>query len=446
MNVLNGESFVGGFQRPAVLKNDHSAHNGIRTDIGDVVGFNPGRGLFKTQQLGQLVESGQLPPGAALAPQRKLLGGIEPRHFHQLEGISPLRDQNRHPAARPLGKQPLDQLPVGQLAVEQNLAGQLVQRIGVVPRKELPAHLLDRVSLRKEKVELIDQLLFPELQNAQREVGPRLDKGQHILIDRPGVNHSLALGKAFDRPQTVAAAGRPLKFEGFGGGFHLPGEHLHCIGASALDIIDGLPHRLTVLRRGYLAPADPHALLHVEIQAGTPFSKIPGELPGAGRQQKGLVRFVNGIFDHPRRHIRPDILGSVVCLLLDLGDPGVGVAAADPQIAVALVILQQDVVLWVVQLDQAAFEHQRLKFARGHNGLKVLHLHHHRQHLGGMPLQRAEIARHPVLQLFGLADVDDLPRPVVHEVNSRLAGQRPCFFVQPFNRRTAFFRHRIPSR
>ncbi len=85
---------------------------------------------------------------------------------------------------------------------------------------------------------------------------------------------------------------------------------------------------------------------------------------------------------------------------------------------VALVVLEQDVVFRAVLLDEAAFEHQRLELAVRQDILEILDARDHAAHLRVVVPFRAEILAHPVFQRLGLADVDDLPALVVHQVDA----------------------------
>ena len=178
-----------------------------------------------------------------------------------------------------------------------------------------------------------------------------------------------------------------------------------------------------------LAAAYPHALVNVIIQAGPLLAKVLREFTAAGRQQKGPVGFLHRLLYHHGGDKRPDVFIVVVPLLQRQPDAGI-LLPGHAHIVVALIILQQNVVLGAVQLDQAAFQHQRLKLAVGHNIIKILYHFHHTVDLRQVPLHPSEVGGHPVFQLFGLAHIDDLAPPVPHQVNPRLHGQGIGFFSQ----------------
>ena len=82
----------------------------------------------------------------------------------------------------------------------------------------------------------------------------------------------------------------------------------------------------------------------------------------------------------------------------------------------------------LVLLDEGVFQHQRLKLAAGDDDVEVRHLLHHGGHLGQM--LPVEIAADPVLELLGLAHIDDLIVLVQHDIDPGQQGQMIRFFPQ----------------
>ena len=74
-------------------------------------------------------------------------------------------------------------------------------------------------------------------------------------------------------------------------------------------------------------------------------------------------------------------------------------------------------------LDKAAFQHQGLKLAVAEDILEPVHVGDHAAHLVVVVFLRAKVLADPVLQSLGLADVDDVPGPVVHDVHPGGKGQ-----------------------
>ena len=86
---------------------------------------------------------------------------------------------------------------------------------------------------------------------------------------------------------------------------------------------------------------------------------------------------------------------------------------------VALVVLQEDVVMGLVLLDEAALEEQRLVLRAGDDEVVIVHMRDHPCHLRQMVGAEPEVARDAVVQVLGLADVDDAPLRVLHQVDAR---------------------------
>ena len=92
--------------------------------------------------------------------------------------------------------------------------------------------------------------------------------------------------------------------------------------------------------------------------------------------------------------------------------------------------LSETIVLGVVQLDQAALQHQRFKFAVGDDVVKIHYILHHLVDLGQMMIDGPEVAGYPVLELLGLAHIDNGIVFILHNINSRLHGELMNFFLE----------------
>ena len=94
-----------------------------------------------------------------------------------------------------------------------------------------------------------------------------------------------------------------------------------------------------------------------------------------------------------------------------------------------LVVFQENVVLGRVLADKVRFEDKRLGLALGDNPLNVADM---REHERRRPMARmvaaVEVTPHAVLEHLRLADVDNLPLRIAHDVDSRQSrklGQSP---------------------
>ena len=85
-------------------------------------------------------------------------------------------------------------------------------------------------------------------------------------------------------------------------------------------------------------------------------------------------------------------------------------------------------------LDERAFEHQRLKLRARDDGIKMVDLRHHFTRLRRMRRRILKILADAVLELFGLADIDDRAGLILHDVDARLVWQRERLVLEFFKR------------
>ncbi len=109
--------------------------------------------------------------------------------------------------------------------------------------------------------------------------------------------------------------------------------------------------------------------------------------------------------------------------------------AGQADVRVALVVAEQDVVARLVRLDQVVLEQQRLAFGARDRRLDPRDL---REHQRDPRLVRAllEIARHALLQVARLADVERRAGRVEHPVDARAVRQRGDELARVERRRT----------
>ena len=107
------------------------------------------------------------------------------------------------------------------------------------------------------------------------------------------------------------------------------------------------------------------------------------------------------------------------------------------EVWIALVILEADVVARAVLLDEVALQDQCLDLRMCENRLEVGNLRDHSSHLRRLVLAALKVLPHAVLEDDGLADVDDAPLRVLHDVNAgRIRQQLELLFHD--------FRHLLP--
>ena len=121
--------------------------------------------------------------------------------------------------------------------------------------------------------------------------------------------------------------------------------------------------------------------------------------------------------------IRPEIATRQVFRAAVEGQPRIVLAAGEVDVGIALVVAQQDVVARLERLDQLRFQQQRFTLGTRHRDLDAGDLRHHR---GDPRLRRRlqEIAADALLQIAGLAHVEQLARRVEVAVDARRRGER----------------------
>ena len=96
----------------------------------------------------------------------------------------------------------------------------------------------------------------------------------------------------------------------------------------------------------------------------------------------------------------------------------------DLHIWIGLIILQADIIARPMLLDQIALENQRLDLRARKDRFKISNLRHHRTHLGRMIFIALEILPHTILQDNCLADINDLPLCIFHNIDTRRIRQK----------------------
>ena len=95
----------------------------------------------------------------------------------------------------------------------------------------------------------------------------------------------------------------------------------------------------------------------------------------------------------------------------------------DAEVRVRLVVAEQDVVLGLVLLDEAVFEQQRVELGVNDGELQPHNLRHHAARFLVVASRLVEVARNPVFQVLGLADVNQVAGFVEVAVHAGLVGQ-----------------------
>ena len=101
---------------------------------------------------------------------------------------------------------------------------------------------------------------------------------------------------------------------------------------------------------------------------------------------------------------------------------------ADAYPGVGLGVLEQNVVFGLVLFDEVVFQQQRIRLALHHGILGIGYFGDHYRGLAREPLLRDEVLRNSLVQVLGLAHIDDVPVSVIVTVNSALMRKQRYFF------------------
>jgi len=134
----------------------------------------------------------------------------------------------------------------------------------------------------------------------------------------------------------------------------------------------------------------------------------------------------------PRR-VRAEVTGPVLPRLAHELEGGEVLPRVEAQAEVGLVVPEDDVVAGPVLLDEGVLEEEGLLLGAGDDEVQVADAgdeeRHHRSGVG--PL---EIVADAVPEVFRLADVDDLPPVVLHEVDAGARGRRLDLAIERLRR------------
>ena len=280
------------------------------------------------------------------------------------------------------------------------------------------------VADRQNLIVLVKKIPVHIVQNGEARLGLGLIVANHVGVGhRPG-RDELALAERLYGLHPVAQLGSLFKLQILRRLLHLFPQFLLHLRVAALQHQNCLLHTRAVFpgASGALAPCV--AVIHVVVEARPFLSEVARKtLAAAGQLQRQTQR----INDH-LRHVPPAVGPKIACSVVH--DPAhqlhhrVFFPHIHAKIRIALVILQKDVVLWHVPLDERALKHQRFKFARRNDNVKVVDLTDHFPRLRRMGAGILKILADAVFELFRLADVDDLSGLVLHDIYARLIWQR----------------------
>src|SRR5581483_7479048 len=393
------------------LRTDH--HRTL--EIGDVVAFNALGRVAQMKPRAQLFEH-LLACVLVVAARGETLPRILHRHLQNSQLLTPLREENLHFPAAPLGQQLGPHLEVlernGKDDFVGNVARTLIELsqeigedflVGELQVLETPALGARKLSAAHDQDDCLDE--------------PALAvQAEDILIDSPVMKDGLTFDGLFNRAHAVADSGCRFEFKARGVRLHLL-AHL----AKQLEVL-ALEQQLRRAQMSlvFLAvdwqAARPQASLYLVLKARP---RTIAENPvRAGSQGKHLADHVDGLAQSVRRAEGPEISAPI------LHDPP---RDRDPRprmignlgAQVGFVILQPDVVARLVLLDEVVLEVYRLVLAGVHQGVEIPHPPHQETHLEApvtLIAVATEIRANPRTQRLRLADVQNFPGAVLEQI------------------------------
>ena len=169
------------------------------------------------------------------------------------------------------------------------------------------------------------------------------------------------------------------------------------------------------------ADAGSAAQLDIVIQAGARI--LAGDHPVAGEIGEDAPEHIQGLVHCPDAGVGAKIARAVLDHLAGDGHLGEGIRPVNFDIRVAFIILEADVVMRAVLLDQVHLEDERFELGTHHDPFDVGDILHQLAGLEILVGALLEIGTHPVVQVDGFADIDDLSLCVAIDVAARLGGQ-----------------------
>jgi hypothetical protein len=161
------------------------------------------------------------------------------------------------------------------------------------------------------------------------------------------------------------------------------------------------------------------AALDLVLQAGS--AAVAKNAVLAGAQLEQTMDRVQGLAHGDHAGKRAEVSTRPTATAAVEGNAGIGLAGTDMDVGIALVVAQQHVVARPQRLDQLVLQHQRLALAARHGHFDGRDLRNHRRQ-ARLARAAAEVARHPLLQRGGLADVEHGTVGRQHAVDAGLTG------------------------
>ena len=207
-------------EEPLGPGDDHRADRVAALDVAVVVDLDPARLLGQLEELGQLAQGARLGAGLGEAAVERF-GGVAAGLLHQPPPVAALRHADLDPVPGRLAQRLLQQLALGQLAVDQDRARR--RHFLVELRQHAGEHLvvLDPLRVAGEERAVAPVLPAAHEERLDRDLPAFRGERENVgVADAFGVDRLAALDEG-RRAQPVAQDRRGLEVERLGGARHL---------------------------------------------------------------------------------------------------------------------------------------------------------------------------------------------------------------------------------
>ena len=182
------------------------------------------------------------------------------------------------------------------------------------------------------------QVAVDKVQHGEAAFSPPAE-ADGIGIGKGGGNDPLAVGEIFHRPQPVPQFGGLFKAQLLRRLLHLTAQVLQQLAALALQDQGRLAHAAAIFLAAAVLQAPAQAGAHMVIETGSLLADVPGELPGAVRQQQSLADGADHILGLAPAAERAIIPGAVLGGPVGKAHAGVLLPHIQADEGIALVVL-----------------------------------------------------------------------------------------------------------
>jgi hypothetical protein len=241
-------------------------------------------------------------------------------------------------------------------------------------------------------------------------------QGDHVPVHRLVEHDLLPSPHRLDRAELIAVLRRLLEAHLRGGLLHPQGQGPRDVAVLPLQEADRLVDAATVLLGGDPLLAGPLASADVELEADPRLVRWKPVVAGPHREDP--THHLQGGVHRPHVAERTEVPRAVPHQVAGGEDPGERLVG-DPDERVLLVVLEQDVVPGEVGLDLHGLQDQGLLLGGREEVIEVDDLADQGAELAAAVVPRfLEIGADPGAEVLGLAHVDDLSGPVLHQVHA----------------------------